>query len=53
MIKVAVGNFVQTHIHNIIIWNTKIAKINTENQELIDFRDCLLPMLMNGQVTVK
>ena len=31
----------------------RIDIIKNENQELIELRDWLLPMLMNGQVTVK
>lgn len=31
----------------------KTSIVNQESQELIELRDWLLPMLMNGQVTVK
>ena len=31
----------------------KINSINQENQKLVELRDWLLPMLMNGQVKVK
>ena len=31
----------------------KIVSLNNENQELAALRDWLLPMLMNGQVTVQ
>lgn len=31
----------------------KIVKSNQENLKLAELRDWLLPMLMNGQVTVK
>ena len=32
---------------------SKVVKAKEENQKLIELRDWLLPMLMNGQVTVK
>ena len=31
---------------------SQISKRNKENKKLMEFRDWLLPMLMNGQVTV-
>jgi type I restriction enzyme S subunit len=33
--------------------NNQIAKNSIENQLLVKLRDWLLPMLMNGQVTVR
>ena len=34
-------------------YNSMVFERSLENQELIKLRDWLLPMLMNGQVTVK
>ncbi len=34
-------------------FNDRIALIVKENQQLKSLRDFLLPMLMNGQVTIK
>ena len=40
--------------HEIVSLNRKqIDKSESENQKLISLRDCLLPMLMNGQVEVR
>jgi len=38
--------------HTLITWNKKAACVQLETKELSTLRDFLLPLLMNGQVTV-
>jgi len=48
------GNNVSKRFSNIVVPSlNKIIQIKKENQQLSELRDWLLPMLMNGQVTVK
>ena len=43
----------QQYDHVVSNYNKMIFKRSLENQQLANLRDCLLPVLMNGQVTVK
>tara|TARA_Y100001963_G_C6792019_1_gene456035 strand:+ start:1793 stop:3040 length:1248 start_codon:yes stop_codon:yes gene_type:complete len=47
------SNLLEKYDDIVTDYNNMIFQTNLENQELIRMRDWLLPMLMNGQVTVK
>ena len=53
MVLVPNESMMETAIHKFTDIVNRIEDLNAENQELASLRDFLLPMLMNGQVTVK